>query len=62
MKISKLTKITGAPNHTYPELSVARATLVLFLVTCLSHKQIQLVKFPGEFPDNIQDTVTFDVV
>ena len=28
MKISKLTKITGALNHTYPELSVARATLV----------------------------------
>ena len=28
IKISKLTKITGALNHTYPELSVARATLV----------------------------------
>ena len=27
-KISKLTEITGALNHTYPELSVARATLV----------------------------------
>ena len=29
LKISKLTKITGAQNQTYPELSVARATLVL---------------------------------
>ena len=31
MKISKLTKITGALNHTYPELSVARATLVFLI-------------------------------
>ena len=32
MKISKSTKITRALNHTYPELSVAKATLVYFYI------------------------------
>ena len=32
MKISKLTKITGALNHTYPKLTVAKFTLVFNLI------------------------------
>ena len=53
IKISKLTKITGALNHTYPELSVARATLVYSMIAIYMYFGFYNTSLVDLMPQNI---------